>query len=165
MSSASAATQLVLPITGRDHVSGPAAAPATLLEYADYQCPYCGRAHEVVKALRQHLGKRLQFCMRHFPLSTVHPRAAAAAEAAEAAGAQGKFWEMHDLLFEHQDELEDEDLIEYADALHLDLERFTSELATHVHAPRVREDFVSGVSSGVNGTPTFCINGVRHDGA
>ena len=113
--------------------------------------------------MRQHLGKRLQFCFRHFPLTTVHPRAAAAAEAAEAAGAQGKFWEMHDLLFEHQDELEDDDLIKYADALHLDLERFTSEFATHFHAPHVREDFLSGVRSGVNGTPTFFINGVRHD--
>jgi protein-disulfide isomerase len=107
----------------------------------------------------------LRFAYRHFPLSTAHPHAQRAAEAAEAAGAQNQFWEMHDVLFENQQALEDEDLAEYATALNLDVAQFISDLVEHVHAPRVREDFMSGVRSGVNGTPTFFINGVRHDGA
>jgi len=106
----------------------------------------------------------MRFAFRHFPLTNVHPHAEHAAEAAEAAGAQGQFWEMHDVLFEHQDALDDRHLVGYARALGLDVARFEDEMATHIHAPRVREDFQSGVLSGVNGTPTFFINGVRHDG-
>jgi protein-disulfide isomerase len=108
------------------------------------------------------MGKRLCFIYRHFPLTNVHPHAELAAEAAEAAGAQGRFWEMHDRLFEHQDALSDEDLVAHADALGLDVERFARELADGTHAPKVRQDFVSGVRSGVNGTPCFYINGVRY---
>jgi protein-disulfide isomerase len=146
-------------------VQGPADAPVTLLEYGDYQCPYCGAAHPVVKALQRHLGDNLRFAFRHFPLSTIHEYAEQAAESAEAAGAQGKFWEMHDTLFENQPALDYESLLGYAEELGLDLERFATELENEVYAPRVKEDFISGVRSGVNGTPTFFINGVRHEGS
>jgi protein-disulfide isomerase len=160
----SAAPRLTMPVSARDHILGPTTAPVTLVEYGDYECPYCGQAHHVIKQLQQLLGRHLCFVFRHFPLTTVHPHAQQAAEAAEAAGAQGKFWETHYVLFEHQHALEVGDLVRYASALGLDLQRFTSELASHTHAGRVREDFMSGVRSGVNGTPTFFINGMRHDG-
>jgi protein-disulfide isomerase len=137
----------------------------TLVEYGDFECPHCGQAHRVVKELLRRLGRQLCFVFRHFPLTMVHPHAQQAAEAAEAAGAQGQFWEMHDVLFQHQDALDDSDLLLYAAALGLDRARFLQELAVHEHAPRVREDFMSGVRSGVNGTPAFFINGARHDGA
>jgi protein-disulfide isomerase len=161
----SAAARLVVPVSNRDHILGQVTAPVTLVEYGDYECSYCGQAHHVVKQLRQLLGRQLCFVFRHFPLTTVHPHAELAAEAAEAAGAQGKFWEIHDVLFEHQHALAPDDLVRYAAALGLDLSEFSSELARHVHAPRVREDFMGGVRSGVNGTPSFFINGVRHDGS
>jgi protein-disulfide isomerase len=161
----SAAARLAVPVSDRDHILGRITAPVTLVEYGDYECPYCGQAHHVVKQLRQLLGHQLCFVFRHFPLTTVHPHAQHAAEAAEAAEAQGKFWEMHYVLFEHQHALNPDDLVRYAAALGLDLSQFTSELARHVYAPRVREDFMSGVRSGVNGTPSFFINGVRHDGS
>ena len=109
------------------------------------------------------MGERLRFVFRNFPITTSHPHAEQAAEAAEAAAAQGRFWEMHDLLYENQQRLRDEDLRGYAEQLGLDVERFDKELTEHVHAARVHEDFMSGVRSGVNGTPTFYINGVRHD--
>jgi protein-disulfide isomerase len=160
-----AAPRLTVPVNEHDHILGPITAPVTLVEYGDYECPYCGQAHHVVKQLRQLQGRRLCFVFRHFPLTTVHPHAQHSAEAAEAAGVQGKFWEMHYMLFEHQQALEADDLVQYATALGLDLYRFSSELASHIHAPRVREHFMSGVRSGVNGTPTFFINGVRHDGS
>jgi protein-disulfide isomerase len=156
--------RLALPIGGRDHVLGPDTAPAVLLEYGDYECPFCRAAHGSVKQLRQVLGDELRFAYRHFPLTQIHPHAGQAAEAAEAAGAQGRFWEMHDLLFEHQDRLNAPDLLEYATAIGLDVARFADELGERVHAARVREDFLSGVRSGVNGTPTFFVNGFRHNG-
>jgi protein-disulfide isomerase len=149
----------------RDHVRGPRTAPVTLVEYGDFECPYCGQAYPVVKELEARMGERLRVVFRHFPLTEVHPHAAHAAEAAEAAGAQRRFWQMHDLLYERQDALEDADLIGYASELGLDLDRFQVELAQGMHRARVREDFMSGVRSGVNGTPTFFINGRRHDGA
>jgi protein-disulfide isomerase len=155
---------LVLPVSARDHIAGPATAAATLLEYGDYECPACGAAHPIVKQIREALGNRLRFVFRHFPLANMHPHAELAAEAAEAAGAQGKFWGMHDLLYERQDALEDTDLVERAEILGLDIPRFVRELSARIHAPRVREDFMSGVRSGVNGTPSFYINGIRHDG-
>ncbi len=156
--------RLTVPISGRDHVRGPAVARYTLLEYGDFECPYCGAAHRVVEQLLAMMGEEITFAFRHFPLSQVHPHAQQAAEAAEAAGAQGRFWEMHDMLFEHQDRLGAQDLLGYAAALRLDLRRFALELEQRVHAPRVREDFMSGIRSGVNGTPTFFVNGVRHNG-
>ena len=158
------APRLTVPINERDHILGPITASVTMVEYGDYECPYCGQAHHVIKQLRQLLGHRLCFVFRHFPLTTVHPHAQLAAEGAEVAGVQGKFWEMHYVLFEHQYALEPGDLLQYASALGLDVPRFSSELARHIHAPRVREHFMSGVRSGVNGTPTFFINGLRHDG-
>jgi protein-disulfide isomerase len=155
---------LVLPVSARDHIAGPATAPVTLLEYGDYECPLCGAAHPIVHQVRQQFGKRLRFVFRHFPLANVHPHAEPAAEAAEAAGAQGRFWEMHDLLYERQDALEEEDLVERGEILGLDIARFVRELSAQTYAPRVQEDFMSGVRSGVNGTPAFYINGIRHDG-
>ena len=151
------------PVSPDDHRAGPDDAPVTLTEYGDYECPHCGAAYPVVHEVRRALGSQLRFVFRHFPLSQAHPHAQRAAEAAEAAGAQGKFWEMHDLLFENQDALEDADLRRYAATLELDAERFEKELGAGLYADRVRRDFRSGVRSGVNGTPTFFINGVRHD--
>jgi protein-disulfide isomerase len=159
------APRLALPVSGeRDHIVGPETAPVTLVEYGDYECPYCGAAHGVTKQLSQEFGDDLRFVFRHFPLTQIHPHSGLAAEAAEAAGAQGGFWGMHDLLFEHQDRLSPQDVLGYARTLGLDLGRFVSDLRDHVHAPKVREDFRSGVRSGVNGTPTFFVNGVRHNG-
>jgi protein-disulfide isomerase len=148
---------------GRDHVQGSASAPVTLVEYGDYECPYCGQAYPIVKDVQARIGEGLRFVFRNFPISTSHPHAERAAEAAEAAAAQGKFWEMHDLLYERQRHLTDDDLHAYAQELGLDVALFDEELAEHVHADRIHEDFMSGVRSGVNGTPTFYINGVRHD--
>jgi protein-disulfide isomerase len=158
------APRLVLPVTARDHVRGPATAAVTLLEYGDYECPHCGAAHPVVEAVRWHMGTRMRFVYRHFPLSQAHPHAERAAQAAEAAGAQGQFWPLHDQLFTNQHDLDDDSLMLYAAALGLDVGRFAEDLATGIHAPRVREDFMSGVRSGVNGTPTFFFNGLRYDG-
>jgi protein-disulfide isomerase len=157
---------LTVPVSQRDHIAGPTTAIVTLLEYGDYQCPHCGMAHPVVKQIRRSpLGRWLRFAYRHFPLTTIHPFAEPAAEAAEAAGEQGLFWDIHDLLFENQERLDPDCLLEFAAALELDVPRFTQELSARRYAPRVREDFMSGVRSGVNGTPTFFVNGVRHDGS
>jgi protein-disulfide isomerase len=150
---------------GRDHIQGPANAAVTLVEYGDYQCPYCGRAYPIIKEVRARMGDRLRFVFRNFPITTSHPNAEAAAEAAEAAGGQGIFWDMHDHLFENQERLGDRDLHEYAEQVGLDVDRFDNEMAEHVYADRVREDFMGGVRSGVNGTPTFYIDGARHDGS
>jgi protein-disulfide isomerase len=158
-----AAATLTLPVGDRDHAQGPAAAPVTLVEYGDFECPHCGRAYPIVKQIQQKMGSRLRFVFRNFPLRESHPHAQHAAEAAEAAGAQGKFWEMHDRLFERQFALEDSSLVEYAGELSIDVPRFQAELLQGTYEPRVREDFRSGVTSGVNGTPTFFINGVRYD--
>ncbi len=147
----------------RDHIQGPADAAVTLVEYGDYECPYCGAAYPIVKELQARMRDRLRFVFRNFPITTSHPHAEQAAEAAEAAAAQGRFWEMHDLLYENQRLLRDQDLRAYAEQLGIDVERFDKDLAEHVHAPRVREDFMSGVRSGVNGTPSFYVNGARHD--
>ena len=156
--------ELVEPVDQtRDHIQGPADAVVTLVQYGDYECPYCGEAYPIVKQVQARMGERLRFVFRNFPISTSHPHAEQAAEAAEAADAQGRFWEMHDLLYERQNRLTDRDLHAYAEELGFDVERFDKEMAEHVHATRVHEDFISGVRSGVNGTPTFYVNGVRHD--
>jgi len=154
---------LTLPVSRDDHSAGPEDAPVTLVEFGDYECPHCGAAHPVVQEIQRILGPSLRFIFRNFPLRQVHLHAERAAQAAEAAGAQDKFWGMHDLLFENQDALEDAELLRYAAALNLDVERFATELAAGLYADRVRRDFRSGVKSGVNGTPTFFINEVRHD--
>jgi NhaA family Na+:H+ antiporter len=149
----------------RDHVRGDPGAPVTLVEYGDFQCPYCGDAYPVVHELLARFGDRLRFVFRHMPLSDLHPRAEAAAEAAEAAGAQGRFWEMHDRLFSHQQQLSDQDLRDHAEAIGLDVERFDLELRERRHAGRVAEDYSSGTRSGTPSTPRFFINGVIHLGS
>jgi protein-disulfide isomerase len=155
----------LIPLVGADdHAAGPDDAPITLVEYGDFECPYCGMAYPIVKSIQRRLEGRLRFAFRNFPLREAHPHAEHAAEAAEAAAAQGKFWEMHNALFEHQKRLEDADLLRYAGELGLDAERVARELEAGTHAPRVRAQFRSGVRSGVNGTPTFFINGERYDG-
>ena len=156
--------RLTEPQPERDHIQGPHNAPVKMLEYGDYECPYCGAAHGVLKAIQQALGNRLCFAYRNFPLSNAHPHAQDAAEAAEAAGEQGKFWEMHDLIYENQEALEVEDLVQYAATLELDVQRLINQLQTGVFGPRVKEDFLTGVRAGVNGTPTIFINGDRFDG-
>jgi protein-disulfide isomerase len=157
---------LTMPVSAeRDHIQGPEDAPATLVEYGDYECPYCGAAYPIIKEVQGRMGERLRFVFRNFPITTSHPHAEQAAEAAEAAASQARFWEMHDLLYENQQALLVEDLRAHAGRLSLDVATFERELAEHVHAARVREDFMSGVRSGVNGTPTFYVNGVRHDGS
>ena len=156
-------SRLRVPVTQHDHVVGPENAKVTLVEYGDYECPHCGRAYPIVKEVQRRLGAKLRFVFRNFPLNESHPHAQHAAEAAEGAGAQGRFWEMHDSLFEHQRALDDAHLVGYAKALGLDPVAFEQDLRAHTHKARVRQDFVSGVRSGVNGTPTFFINGVRFD--
>ena len=153
-----------LPVAGRDHIQGPIDAPVALVEYGDYECPYCGTTYPIIKAIQKRLGDRLCFAFRNFPLANSHPHAQHAAEAAEAAGAQGKFWEMHDLLFENQEALDDEDIIQYATTLGLDTNRLITEVLAGTHTARVREDFRSGARGGVNGTPTLFINGERYEG-
>ena len=155
--------QLTVPVGPRDHATGPHDAPVTLVEYGDFQCPHCGRAYPIVKDIVRTLGANLRFVFRNFPLTRIHPEAEHAAEAAEAASGQGAFWPMHDRLFERQFALDDDHLIEYATELGLNAERIRGELEAGTHGPRVRDDFMSGVKSGVNGTPTFFINGVRYD--
>jgi protein-disulfide isomerase len=157
--------RLTVDVGPDDHVRGARVAPLTLVEYGDYECPYCGAAHPVVEDVRAELGDTLRFVFRHFPLTTVHPHALPAAEAAEAAGAQGRFWPMHDLLYDDQRDLEVTALIRRASKLGLDVDRFESELLGHAYRDRIQDNFVSGVHSGVQGTPTFFVNGVRHDGA
>jgi protein-disulfide isomerase len=155
---------LTVPVSeDRDHIQGPSDAAVTLVEYGDYECPYCGAAYPIIKEVQARMGERLRFVFRNFPITTSHPHAEQAAEAAEAAASQGRFWQMHDVLYENQRRLRDQDLRAYAEKLGLDVELFDRDLAEHVHAARVHEDFMSGVRSGVNGTPTFYINGARHD--
>ena len=156
--------RLGLPVGERDHVLGPATAPVTLVEYGDFECPYCRAAVPIVQELQRLLGDRLRLVFRHFPLTRLHPHAQHSAEAAEAAAAQESFFPMHAALFEHQDALEDEQLVQYAADLDLDAARIRDELAAHTYAGRVREDFESGVRSGVRGTPTFYLDGIRYDG-
>ena len=156
--------ELTPPVGPEDHAVGPDDAPVTLVEYGDYECPHCGAAHPVVKALQRRMGKRMRLVFRHFPLKEAHPHAYHAAEVAESANAQGKFWEMHDVIFERQHALEDDDLLRYAKELKLDVDRVRTELENGTHTKRVRDDFRQGVRSGVNGTPTFFINGRRYDG-
>src|SRR5436190_1260929 len=147
----------------RDHIQGQATAIVTLVEYGDYQCPFCGDIYPIIKRLQKHFGEQLRFVFRNFPLVKIHAFAQRAAEAAEAAGAQGKFWEMHDYLFEHQATLDAENLVRAAGVLGLDKVKFDREVAEHVHAGGVQEDIQSGIDSGVGGTPTIFINGVRND--
>jgi protein-disulfide isomerase len=156
---------LTPPVSERDHVQGSATAPVTLVEYGDYECPHCGTVYPIIKQIQQHFGEALRFVFRNFPLNEIHRHAEHAAEAAEAAGAAGKFWPMHDIIFEHQTALTDRDLVTYAEAVGVDSRSVAEALARHTFTEQVKEDFMSGVRSGVNGTPTFFINGERYDGA
>jgi protein-disulfide isomerase len=155
---------LAVPVTDADHVQGAPDAPVTLLEYGDYECPWCGRAYPIIKRLQSELGDRLRVVFRNFPQSSVHPHASVAAQAAEAAAAQGKFWEMHDVIFQHQDDLTPPDLVHYALRIGLEVYRFQADLAAERYAKRVKEDYDGGVKSGVKGTPTIFINGRRYTG-
>ncbi|MGH3847372.1 MAG: Na+/H+ antiporter NhaA, partial [Pseudonocardiaceae bacterium] len=148
----------------RDHIRGPTEALVTVVEYGDFECPYCGQAEPVIRELLADFGD-VRYVWRHLPLTDVHPRAQLAAEATEAAASQGDFWRMHDLLLEHQQDLRPVDLSRYADNIGLDVEQFRSELRRQTHAPRIAEDVASAGLSGVSGTPTFFINGRRHYGA
>jgi protein-disulfide isomerase len=152
------------PVTQADHVQGDIKAPVILVEYGDYQCPHCGHAYPIVKQVQKHFGGRLCFVFRNFPLKEVHAHAEAAAETAEFAAAQGRFWEMHDALFENQDDLELPELLELAQDLQLPAAGLEESLRDGTYASRVQHDFMGGVRSGVNGTPTFFINNHRHDG-
>jgi protein-disulfide isomerase len=158
-------TDLTPPVSARDHAQGLADAPLTLVQYGDYECPYTRRSLPIIAALQRRLGERLRFVYRNFPLTAIHPHALHAAEAAEAADAQGRFWPMHDHLFAHQHELEDDQLVDHARAVGLDMERFARDMAAHAHRERIEADMASGIASGVQGTPTFFINGARHTGS
>jgi protein-disulfide isomerase len=157
------AFRLVEPVSPADHVLGPRVASVTVVEYGDFECPHCKQAAGAVKLLYARFEQHIKFVFRHFPLEEVHPRALRAAEAAECAGAQGKFWQMHDLLFEHQRHLELTQLHAYARTLDLDMARFTAEMDDEIHLQRVREHQRSGDSSGVRSTPAFFVNGRIQD--
>jgi protein-disulfide isomerase len=165
LGTATAIIDLAAPVDPRrDHIRGPKRAPVTVVEYGDFECPYCGRAEPAIRELLADYGD-VRYVWRHLPLSDVHPHAQLAAEAAEAAAAQGAFWEMHDTLLRHQDALRPADLVRYAAELGLDAERFARDLRRHAHASRVAEDVDTADLGAVSGTPTFFINGQRHHGA
>lgn len=151
--------QLAVPVDSTDHILGPHTARVTVVEYGDFECPDCKRVYPAAQMLVQHFGHRIGFVFRHFPLTEVHPRAELAAEAAEVAAAQGKFWEMHAKLFEHQGHLTDKHLRDYAHDLGLDMTRYDAELGDHIYLQRVQEHIAGGKRSGVRGTPTFYVNG------
>ena len=161
------AKELTLPVNiGSDHIRGPANnnAPSTLVEYGDYECPYTGMAYPIVKESIKEFGNdKIRFVFRNFPLSDIHPHAQHAAEAAEAAAAQEKFWPMHDYLFEHQKVLDDAHLLEYAQKVGLDIHKFKDDMSIHVYSPLIEESLKGGIDSGVEGTPTLFINGVRYE--
>ncbi|MCU1337988.1 MAG: oxidoreductase [Bryobacterales bacterium] len=155
--------KLVLPVSERDHIRGSANAPVTLVEYGDFECPYCGAAYGILEELRQRVGELFRLVYRHFPLTQIHPHAEPAAETAEAAGVKGRFWSMHDILFTHQQAVELPRLIEYGTQLGLDAAWLVEVLRARSFLERIREDFVSGVRSGVSGTPTFFLEGLRYE--
>ena len=155
---------LKVPVSSADHSQGSESAETILVEYGDYECPYCKRAYPIVKQVQKHFGRRLRFVFRNFPLGEMHPHAEAAAETAEFAGAHGKFWEMHDSLFENQQNFSEQFFLELAQELELSAKALRQALEDGEFESRVRSDFSSGVRSGVNGIPTFFINGRRHDG-
>ena len=155
---------LKVPVSERDHIRGDVDARATLVEYGDYQCPYCAAAHPVVSQVLAAFGPRLRFVFRHFPLTQVHPHAQAAAETAEFAGANGAFWQMHDLLYANQPRLGLPLLIALTRSLKLPVQSLEEALLSHSHASKIQSDFIGGVRSGVNGTPAFFVGDRRHDG-
>ena len=156
---------LKIPVSSTDHIQGDEHAPVILVEYGDYECPHCGMAYPIVKQMQKRFGKRLAFVFRNFPMNQIHPDAEDAAETAEFAAAQNRFWEMHDAIFENQDALGRPLLLDLAEKLGLASEVLNRALDDGKYTERVKEDFTGGVRSGVNGTPTFFINGQRHDGS
>lgn len=159
-----ASGRLLVQVSEHDHIQGLHDAPLTLVEYGDFECPYCGEAYLVVKTVQEALGERLRFIYRHFPLRDKHPHAEMAAEAAEAAGEQGAFWEMHDLLYDNQDALDEDSLIQYAEDLDLDVNRFIREIEAGQHRDHILADYRGGIRNGVQGTPTFFVNGQMYKG-
>lgn len=155
---------LRIPVSEKDHIQGSAEAPITLVEYGDYECPYCGMAFPVLKRLQNRLGDNIRFVFRNFPIIQSHPLAEAAAEAAEFAGGQGRFWEMHDRIYEEQRRLGGPLILELVQELQLPVEAFQEALAQGTYRLRVKEDFMGGVRSGVNATPSFFINGEKFSG-
>ncbi|BCB76203.1 DsbA family protein [Phytohabitans flavus] len=158
----STSDRLAVPVNDQDHILGPDSAPVTLVEYGDYQCPYCARAHPVVQRLMRERAAQLRYVYRHFPITDVHPYAEVAAEAAEAAGVRGQFWRIHDWLFTEQDQLTPRTLITGLAGLGLDTDVVADEIRSHVYLAKVRADFIGGIRSDVHGTPTFFVNGIRH---
>lgn len=156
--------RLRVPVIDRDHQRGPAGAPVTLVEYGDFQCPFCARAFYVLRELEDRFAAEVRFVFRHFPLTEVHPLALIAAEASEAASDQGRFWEMHDMLFQNQPRLQPAELVAYATEIGLDVDAFGEDLLELRHRERIRDDFMGGVRSGVNGTPSVFINGELFNG-
>ncbi len=156
---------LRVPVNEKDHLQGSPDAQCTLVEYGDYQCPHCGHAHPIVKRVQKHFGKKLCFVFRNFPLAEMHEHAESAAEVAEYAGAHGKFWQMHDALFANQEDLGGPLYSRLAEQFELSPQELRKAVENHEYLERVKADFSGGVRSGVNGTPTFFINGKRHDGA
>ncbi|WP_058187569.1 DsbA family protein [Terracidiphilus gabretensis] len=157
-------SKLSIEVNADDHIQGNSTAECSLVEYGDYECPHCGTAYPIVKRVQKHFGKRLSFVFRNFPLTQIHPWAEPAAEVAEFAGVHGKFWEMHDLLFENQENLGETLFLNLADKLDLSTAQLQTAKASQTYRSRVRADFSGGARSGVNGTPTFFINGRRHNG-
>jgi protein-disulfide isomerase len=153
------------PVTSTDHIRGWQRAPVTLIEYGDYECPYCAAAHPIVNRVRQHFGKKLRFVFRHFPLTAMHPHAEGAAESAEFAGVNGAFWGMHDCLCENQNRMDSALFLALAEGLGLSAIALQHALVTRTFSPKVRDDFLGGVRSGVNGTPCFFVNDKHHDGS
>jgi protein-disulfide isomerase len=152
------------PVSEEDHIQGSFKAPVILVEYGDFQCPHCGAAHPIIKEIEKYFGKQLAFVFRHFPLSESHPFARLAAVSSEAAGNQGKFWEMHDLIYQNQAMLGPRAFTILAEKIKLDLKIFQQDIKEHSLSDKVESNFESGILSGVNGTPTFYINGVQHYG-
>jgi len=157
-------SKLAIQPNNEDHIQGKEKSHITLVEYGDFQCPYCGKAYPIVKEIQKIKGDALRFVFRNFPLSEVHSYALHAAYAAEAASKQHKFWEMHDILFENQENLKDSDLKLYSEKLSLDMDQFTKDMNSDEVAKKVQTDIIGGIKSGVNGTPTFFINDIRFDG-
>ena len=158
--------KLTIPIRmDYDHIQGPVNAPISLVEYGDFECPYTGRAYPIVKEIKRKFGEALCFVYRNFPLNEIHPHAQHAAEAAEAAASQDKYWNMHDCLFEHQNALDDTHLLKYARTVGLDIKKFEIEISKHVYAPAIDDSLKNGIKSGVEGTPTFFLNGKRYEGS
>ena len=157
-------TDMYLEVNKNDHIQGSVNAPIELIEYADFQCPYCGRAYYIVKKLQKKLGNNIKFVFRHFPLTELHPYALHASIAAEIAGSYGKFWEMHDLLFENQNALDDYYLLEYAKKLGIKATDFEMDFGKDRFYQKVKDDYDSGIENGVQGAPTFFVNGELYDG-